>query len=201
MGKPLHQTLEEWSSAYERLMVSILILISPVALPIAAYALVRIGVEVAALLHWTLGLGAAAGFVVLAEYLRRLLRRQLFEKFPTRVVIIMFGMSVLAAISAFAAISYYLTRQQIGMYEIRADYSIGTFADYYVWIFVDMLPGLDVWKTLGVSSPASPRNVVAGLPVLAFRLFVVLGIFASYKTWQEHRNASKGERTERKDTA
>ena len=117
MGKPLHQILKEWSSAYERLMVRVFVFITPVALPIFAYAVVRIGIETAALLHWTLGLAAAAGFVVLAEYLRRLLRKEFFEKFPTRVVITMFGISVLAAISAFAAISYYLMREQIAIYE------------------------------------------------------------------------------------
>ena len=182
-------------------MVRVFVFITPVALPIFAYAVVRIGIETAALLHWTLGLAAAAGFVVLAEYLRRLLRKEFFEKFPTRVVITMFGISVLAAISAFAAISYYLMREQIAIYEIRPDYSIGTFADYYFWIFFDMLPGLDVWKTLGVSSPATPRNAVAGLPILAFRLFVLLGILASYKTWQEHRDAKNNERTRHNNAA
>jgi hypothetical protein len=144
VGKPLHQILEEWASAYERLMMRIIAFMSPVVLPVLTYAVVRIGVQIAARMHWALEFATAVGFVVLAEYLRRLLRREFFEKFPAPIVITMFGISVAAVISAFAATSYSLMHQQIAIDEIRADYSIGTFADYYAWTFFDMLPGLDV---------------------------------------------------------
>jgi hypothetical protein len=135
-------------------------------------------------------------FAVLAVYLSRGLSRAFFEKFPTSVVITMFAIYVAAAISSFAGISYLLMHQQIAIYEIRADYSIGTFADYYVWTFIDMLPSLDVWETLGVSSPAAPKNVAAGLPVLAFRLLVVVfGIRAVWKRWKKYREASNSAST------
>jgi hypothetical protein len=195
MSEPLRRTLEEWESTWERLMMRIFVFISPVVLPGLAYAIVRIVVEFAARGHWALGLTTAVVVAVLIVYLSLGLSKKFFEKFPATVVITMFGIIVAAATPAFAGISYFLMHQQIAVYEIRADYSIGTFADYYAWIFIDMLPALDVWETLGISSPATPQNFVARLPVLAFRLFVVLGILPSWNTWKKHRDASKSEST------
>src|SRR6266571_577584 len=129
MDRPLHDILEKWRSNYEQLAMRMLIWTSPMTFPVVAYAIVKIGVEATATVHWTLGFAAAIGFVFLAEYLRRRLTRKFFEQFPGYIVVATFGISVMAAVSAFAAISYYLMHQQIATYGIRSDYSIGTFAD------------------------------------------------------------------------
>jgi hypothetical protein len=55
--------------------------------------------------------------------------------------------------------------------------SQGRFIDYclLLWQVVDMISGLDNWKTLDISPPTQPHNVAAGIPILLFRAFVLYG--------------------------
>ena len=39
-----------------------------------------------------------------------------------------------------------------------------------------MIPALDIWKTLNVQSPIQAQGTWAGVPILVFRLFVVLPV-------------------------
>jgi hypothetical protein len=66
----------------------------------------------------------------------------------------------------------------------------GFFADHYLWVFFDMLPGIEVNETLKFVAPAEPMSTAAAIPVLGFRIYVLLALIASYKTWRK-----KGEKT------
>ena len=70
------------------------------------------------------------------------------------------------------------------------------FADFYLWHLIDMIPGFKVWETLGIQAPVKPSDPLASLPVLIFRVCVVLPIFALFKKWydiaKERRKAGDG---------
>lgn len=60
---------------------------------------------------------------------------------------------------------------------------------YYGWLFLDLLPVVKVMETLRVPSPVEPEGVVAGLPVVAFRGFVVLVLLLVIHDWWRTRDA------------
>jgi hypothetical protein len=60
-----------------------------------------------------------------------------------------------------------------------------------------MLPGLDVTTSLGLAAPLQPQGVIAGLPVVAFRAFVIFGLLNSLKIWWQAKR--KGEPSRPRD--
>lgn len=59
---------------------------------------------------------------------------------------------------------------------------------YYAWLLVDLLPGLDATRLLSLEPPLRPMNLVAGLPAVLFRVFVVLGLVVAVRAWWKSRD-------------
>jgi len=53
-----------------------------------------------------------------------------------------------------------------------------------------MIPSLKVLKTLGIELPIKAEGVLAAMPILAFKVFVVYGVIASFKVWYKIKNES-----------
>jgi hypothetical protein len=142
-------------------------------------------------IHFGFGLAAALLLIVLAEILRRGISKFMIVKATLRDILAMFFLIVLMAIAACSGASYLIERQVPGSYTIRSPYSVGTFSDYYFWLFVDLIPAIKVWETLGIPAPAKATNVTAGIPVLLFRVFILLGVISTYKQWRQFKKAQR----------
>jgi len=66
----------------------------------------------------------------------------------------------------------------------------GRFVDLYMYTFFDLIPGVQVWEALGVKSPIVAKGVVAGLPLLAFKIFVLRVVFDAFIYWQKQQPAT-----------
>ena len=97
-----------------------------------------------------------------------------------------FLLILLVGVLVFSHISFVLEQVGWAKYEPEG-VSFDPFFVYYVWAFVDMLPGLEVSETLNFKPPIEPVDSVAGLPVLFFRIFVILGIIRAFQVWWSNR--------------
>jgi len=73
------------------------------------------------------------------------------------------------------------------MYTVQEPLELLTFHNYYLWLFFDMLPGLKITETLQWSAPLQPVGVVAGIPAIAFRAFIIYGVLSALKSWWKGR--------------
>lgn len=104
-----------------------------------------------------------------------------------------FGLLVLLGAAVFGSLSLLLAKLGWATYATER-VALASFNEYYIWVFLDLLPGLKVTQTLGVSPPVKPEGAVAGLPVVAFRAFVVYGLLKALRYWWANRkDPAKGE--------
>ena len=67
-----------------------------------------------------------------------------------------------------------------------------SFVLFYWWLFLDLLPVLDITNTLHLESPLRAVNFAAGLPLVAFRGVVLLFLLKEIKGWwQRTRERSR----------
>ena len=137
--------------------------------------------------HWLLGLGATLfyGFGLVAG-LRDLLSREA-SRFAIRKGLAIFALLVLSTTAVFGAFSLFLEVVQWAQYSSEWPLTFASFHLYYLWLFLEMLPVLKITETLNLSAPVQPQGVVAGLPVIAFRVFVVYGLLRALKIWWSAR--------------
>ena len=168
---------------FDRLRERLESLFGAVAFPAVVYLASRFALIWAMSAHWILGaalmvlLGAVVGVVLVG------LNETFFRKFPARVVVSLFATTVLLAASVLSAFSYVLYIKEWGHYTSSAELHPGRFADYYLWYFVDMIPGLKIWDTLAITAPVRATDPAAGVPLLLFRMAVVLPILALFRKW------------------
>jgi hypothetical protein len=99
------------------------------------------------------------------------------------MVLVFFIMSVLLGAVACGGISYILHTQGWASYNTPQQVTIETFRNYHLWIFLDMVPAVDIWKSFPVKSPVVPTNAVVGALVFVFRMFILAFVFASIRQW------------------
>lgn len=137
--------------------------------------------------HWAagavVGAAAAAGVVWLSFMAKRGLGRT-----PTGYVTVAlsFGTVSLAAIGGWVSFTLY----SVGLadYAVKGAYSTDTFVRLYLYTLVDLLPAVGVWETLHIDPPAEPKNAWAGVPLVAFRVFVIGLVLDTYKAWRKMRD-------------
>lgn len=100
--------------------------------------------------------------------------------------------SITLAIAICVFISYSLEVSEPGLYSFSTENSstaksTGAFIKLYLWHLVDMIPILDVWDYIPVDKPVKPANVVAGIPLLLFRILMVLPILGAFTRWYSGR--------------
>ena len=108
--------------------------------------------------------------------------------------ILALGLLTLAVVGAW--ISYMLHVKGLAVYTVPADYSVGTFVDQYLYVFLDLLPGIEVWKTLSVKPRIEPKDAAAGLPILGFKIFVVWLFLDAFRSWRKASVASSARHPE-----
>lgn len=135
--------------------------------------------------HWLFGsvatvLYALAVALGLADLQGEWARRLPIHKGVGLVLLVGF-----TAVAVAASASYQLLRAGWAAYEPAPPLETAylNLNGYYLWLLLDMLPGLDAATTLSLAAPMTPVNWVAGLPVLGFRVFIVFGLLAGIKAW------------------
>lgn len=147
-------------------------------------ALIRLLLEFSSRVHWSLGAALATAFAGLAIWLTHQVKRSSQRNAPHEVVAVLtLGLFTLAIVGAW--ISFTLHVSGLASYVVPAKYSIGTFVDLYMYTFFDLLPGIEVWKTLSVQPPIEPRDVLGGLPLLGFKVFVVWLLLDAFRSWRK----------------
>lgn len=140
-------------------------------------------IEYATALHWSLALLLTAGVAALALWTGWLT----VSVESLTMFLVFFVFSVLLAGTASAGISYLLYIQGWASYDTPSDVTVETFLKHYLWIFFDMLPAVDMWKTIPLKSPIEPADAVSGVPTLAFKLFILIFTFeAIRRRWKRH---------------
>jgi hypothetical protein len=149
-------------------------------------ALVSWSIEHAATRHWSLGMLLTAASLALVMWLA--IQAASFDpKHPISIVIFFFILSVLGGSVVFSGISFILYTQGWARYGVPQDVELDTFRNYYLWIFLDMIPAINVWSTVPVESPIQPHDAVAGTPPLAFKVFILGFVFAGIARWWKLR--------------
>jgi hypothetical protein len=157
--------------------------------------------------HRTLGLTLAFLSLALALVVFWQLRIRMRQKGPAIYVVALLSTLLFLGIGSFAAISAAIYTHDPLSYKIITprlliDQSpgigassvvdpFGFFADYYLWVFFDMLPAVEVNETLKFVAPADPESTLAATPVLGFRIYVLLALITSYKTWRKGSKAGE----------
>lgn len=139
--------------------------------------------------HWIAGASVTL-FYAYAVYLgisdlRSLQARQ----FPVHKVVAIFFATVMTGVAVAASASWLLLRAGWAIYDPvpHEEHAYSTFITYFFWVFLDMLPGLEIPELLNLQSPLKPKNSLAGIPVISFRAFVLFGVLAALKFWWRGR--------------
>jgi hypothetical protein len=135
--------------------------------------------------HWIIGAIASILLAGVVGLLLVGLNESFFRDSSTRVVVSLFLSMVLLAANVCSAWSYMLQSHGVASYTSAKQLHPGVFADFYLWHLIDMIPGLNVWETLGIQPPVSANNIAARVPLLVFRLCFVLPILGLIKKWYD----------------
>lgn len=108
------------------------------------------------------------------------------------------GISIVALVAIFGVIvassaSLSLNELKIAKYTLHDSYADTPFnfelcLEFYGWTLLDLLPGLEILKTLGINLPFSPKNPEAGIPIVLFRAYVIFMVLGSLKIWWGQRS-------------
>jgi hypothetical protein len=145
--------------------------------------IVRALFEFASRFHWTLGALLAVVVIWTAVQLTRHVKQAEKLSLSGVVAVLGFGVLTLAIVSAW--ISFALFQAHLATYEVPNPATSGQFVDLYMYEFFDLVPGIKVWETLGVKSPIVARGIVAGLPLLVFKIFVLWVVFDAFASWKQ----------------
>ena len=159
------------------------------ALPCVLYAIAKVTLEKMTEMHWTLGLATAVLFACGGQLLILVVFREIRKRTQISLIVGQFLAAVAVSIVVFAWISYALHSFAHVPYtsSIRDLGTVSAFCDLYAWIFLDLIPGLEMWETLHVPCPIQSGSLVAALPELLFKASVVVPLLAAITLWLEMR--------------
>ena len=161
--------------------------------------LIRRLLEFVSRLHWALGALLATLLTVAAIWLTRQVKRASRDADSKGVLgVLVVGLFTIAVVGAW--ISFTLHESGIGSYSVPVRYSAGTFFDLYMYTFLDLLPGIEVLKTLHLKAAIESQNFVAALPILGFTLFVVWLFFDAFLSWWKTKQDVPSALRVRRDT-
>lgn len=159
---------------------------------------------IASVITLVIAIGAAVGLSRFIKHSR-----------PTTVAIVaLFVASTYASVGAFAGLSATIHAWRPESYSVTAapplipiagsttehpptDDPFEIFSNYYLVVMLDLVPGIEFSKTLILPTTVEAKSRLGGLPVLGFKIYVLLAVIGAYKKWKEvrkERSKSKKER-------
>jgi predicted ester cyclase len=95
------------------------------------------------------------------------------------------------AASVFASISVTLQRCGYAKFEPPLPNDLSPVVDFYVWHFVNLIPGLGIPETLRWTQPYQYSDHLSGTVLLIFKIAVILPVIASFKLWHDVRKTAQ----------
>lgn len=154
-----------------------------------AAALIRVLLDLASRLHWLVAAMLAFVFACAAVWLTRQVKKATAANLSDVLAVLALGLLTLAVVGAWLSFTLYQTG--LASYAVPPAVSIGSFVDLYMYTFLDLIPAIDVWGTLRVKPPIEAHGLAAGLPLLAFKAFVVWVLFDAFFFWHAKRVVSR----------
>jgi hypothetical protein len=153
-----------------------------VAGALAVGAAIRWVLEEASGVHLAFAGVLAVAFITAALWLTHRVRRTRCPADCTGALgVLALGLLTTMVVSAWA--SFAIQTSGIGSYAVPDGYSPSTFVDFYMYVFADILPGMEPLRTLRIAVAVEPQDWVAGLPVLGFKLYVLWLFVGAYRSW------------------
>jgi hypothetical protein len=137
--------------------------------------------------HWAAGLAVALIYAFLVYVFLRVLYRSVAERESPLLSAAFFLAAALTSISVCAWLSFALHTHLGAPYRCSQPLSLEKFCDLYGWTFIDMIPVVEVWKTLHIANPVESLSPLAAAPELLFRLLVVVPLLAAVTQWLDQR--------------
>jgi hypothetical protein len=156
-------------------------------------------IQVTTRMHWILGILFTAFYAYGAYLTIPQLRSREALRFPVHKGLFIFLLTVITAIAVAASVSLQLLRVGWAVYDPvpTEEDAYRNLIAYYVWAFLDMLPAIKATELLAFIPPLKPKNSVAGIPVMAFRAWILFGLLAALKEWwQRRKQVGEGSRTQ-----
>jgi hypothetical protein len=104
---------------------------------------------------------------------------------------VLFSIALLVfSLPCFAALTVTLSRAGLVSFQPAipdAETAVASVQDFYLWHFMDSIPGLDIPKTLRWENPYSHTDRLSGWILLTFKLAVILPVIGSFATWNRLR--------------
>jgi hypothetical protein len=82
-------------------------------------------------------------------------------------------------VAAWSSMAYGFAKADPGAYAHPERLSFGLMLGHYVWQVVDMVPLVEVWKSVHIDDPLLETRIWPGLLVVAFRLIVLYVLLAA----------------------
>ena len=139
--------------------------------------------------HWIAGAVFAAILIATSIWLFNNVKSAT-QKHETIGVIGTLALGFFTTALVCAWISFTLYVNYPNLYLVPTNFSPGTFFNFYMYTFLDLLPGIKVMETLHLKFPIEYNNFTAGLPILLFKIIVVWLFFDAFKSWLK---AKKGD--------
>jgi len=133
-------------------------------------------------LHWSVAALLALGLTIAAIWFTHQVKTSWSSSATSVIAILATGLLTVAVVGAWISFTLHVSHR--ASYVVPAKYTLGTFVDFYVYTFLDLLPGIEVWDTLSVKPPIEAKDARAGLPLLGFKIFVVWLFLDAYRTWR-----------------
>ena len=95
------------------------------------------------------------------------------------------------AASVFASISVTLQRWGYATFRPPLPTDLSPVVDFYMWHFVNLIPGLGIPETLRWTQPYQYSDHLSGAVLLTFKIAVILPVIASFKLWHEVRKTAQ----------
>ena len=108
------------------------------------------------------------------------------------------------AMALFASLSVILQRYGYVKFEPPLPNELSPAVDFYMWQFLDSVPGLGIPQTLRWTQPYQYSDHLSGALLLLFRVAVIVPVIASFKVWHDVRKiavAEKGKKSAKRKKA
>jgi len=145
-------------------------------------------VEYAISQHWIFGVLFILFTGILLVWVSMQTKHFYNTSYPISLVTFYILISVILSAIFFASISYLFCEQEIAIYKATKEINFMVFRNYYFWIFLDLIPVIDVWDVIPLDPQITPVNTISGVPVLLFRIYIIGIVFSGIRTWWKFNN-------------
>jgi hypothetical protein len=156
--------------------------------------IIQLVLEYSSRRHWVLGAILCVAIAVAFIWVSRIARRPPLA-YTRSMCAVHLSQGLMLGIVIAGWVSYTLDALRIGAYDVASTHSLNAFMRLYFFTLADLIPVLEVTETLHLKSPVEPRDLIAGLPVLAFRGFVLWFLVQEFRTWRNGRKDAGKEKS------